>query len=483
WRDPVPRAPNLDRLGRTLLVDFSEAYTGIYRDCLRLPQGTAVVLGGAGWREIWRYDLLSRPQVRLKRAADYVEAARELLDAGVAATLDGATRPGVLLSSGLDSPTVAASALRRLNGAGEVFGFTYGPEADWPEVAPAPGKYVSEFPGVAAFARMHPALRLETFANRGRDFRFRQTELIRAMDCGNPSVGLCWPHHAIHERARDLGCDVLLTPNWGNETFSSNAPWALPEWFARGHWLRLLEALRTDPVDRRPLWRRGLALAVMPWLPARQWRWVQRLWHGAWPDPFAASGLSRGWAAEHGVLGAIRAAGREPGRFHYPTRRAFWRAIMAEDGQDREQYSQGMEILYGVPLRDPAAYRPLVEFCFGIPTEIFRRHGQTRWLAREMGRGNLPEALRCRVETGAHHPDWHARLTPVAAELRDELERMRCDPDVAAVLDLPRLEQLVADLPGLDPADHDARVPYLTALPIGIAAARFIGYAKGRNDI
>jgi len=479
WRDPEPRRVNLDRLADSLLVDFSDRFAGNYSGSQRMPQGSAVILDAAGWREVWRYDLLTRPKVSMADPRDYVAAARDLLDQGVAATMDGAQRPGVLLSSGLDSPSVAASALAQR---ATVFGFTYGPKESWQEPLAAPGNYNSEFPGVAEFAAMHPRLKLETFTNPGRDFRYAQRELIQAMDFGTPSVGLCWPHHAIHQRAAELGCDVLLTPNWGNETFSANAPWALPEWFARGHWRRLIADLQAEPADRRPLWRKVLAKAVMPWLPSAAWRSAYRLWHGAAPDPLAASALRPEVVARRGMLDAMRRAHHEPGRNQFATRRRWWSVILAEDGQDREAYSQGMEVLYGVPLRDPAAYRPLVEFCFGLPTELFRREGRDRWLAREMARGRLPETLRTRRDIGMHHPDWHARLAPVQAALSEALERAAADEDVAALLDLPRLRRLLAELPGLDPGDWAAQLPYVTALPIGLAAAQFIAYAKGRND-
>ena len=479
WRDSQPRRVNLDRLASSLLVDFSDRYAGNYADSQRMPQGTAVILDAAGCREVWRYDLLARPALRMTDPRDYVAAARALLDSAVAATMDGAERPGVLLSAGLDSPSVAASALAQRKA---VYGFTYGPEAAWQAVPAAPGKYTSEFPGVAEFSAMHPRLKLETFTNPGRDFRFAQRDLIQAMDFGTPSVGLCWPHHAIHQRAAELGCDVLLTPNWGNETFSSNAPWALPEWLARGHWQRMIEDLRAEPADRRPLWRKVLAKAVMPWLPSPAWRAAYRLWHGEPPDPLAASALRPDLVADRQMVQTMRQTHNEPGRNQFATRRRFWSVIMGEDGQDREAYSQGMEVLYGVPLRDPAAYRPLVEFCYGLPTEMFRREGQDRWLAREMARGRIPETLRTRRDTGMHHPDWHRRLASIGAAVAEELDRAAGDEDVAALLDLPRLRRLLADLPTLDPGDFAARLPYVTALSIGLAAAQFIAYAKGRND-
>lgn len=483
WRDPAPRQVNLDRLGRSLVVDFSDRYAGHFLGCQRLPQGTAITLDSTGWREIWRYDLFSRPDVRFARDADYVEAGLALLDEAVERAIDGARRPGILLSGGLDSSSVAASALRRVPAGGRVHGFVHGPPEDWQPVTPVPGTYNTEFAAVTAFAAMHAGLEVEQFRNPGLDFRYRQRELLQAMDCGTPSVGLCWAHHAIHERAAALGCEVLLSPNWGNETFSNSAPWAFPEWLAQGRWGQLVAALRTRHADPRPLWRKVLALAVLPWLPAPAWRQVHRLVHGNLPDPLAGSGLAPAWERRHGIHKQMRAAGFEPRRYQFRSKRQFWDWIMAEDGQDREVYSQGMEVLYGVPLRDPAAYRPLVEFCFGLPTEAFRRGQEDRWLAREMARGRLPEAQRQCRDSGTHNPDWHARQLPGAQAMADELERMASDPDIAALIDLPRMLSLARALPGLDPADHSAKLPYLTALPIAIAAGQFIALTKGRNDI
>ncbi len=483
WRDPEPRQVNLDRLGRSLLVDFSDCYAGHFLGCHRIPQGAAIMLDKSGWREIWRYDLFSRPEIRFARATDYVEAGLALLDEAVDRSIDGARRPGILLSGGLDSASVAASALRQVAPDTRVHGFVHGPAEDWQPIKPNPGNYNSEFTPVAAFAAMHPELAVERFHNEGLDFRHRQRELLQAMDCGTPSVGLCWAHHAIHERAQALGCDVLLSPNWGNETFSNAAPWAFPEWLARGRWGMLTRALNTRQGDPRPLWRKFLALAVLPWLPDPAWRRIQRRVHGSPPDSLAGSGLSPAWVRDHAMLDRKRATGFEPGRVQFRSKRQFWDWIMAEDGQDREAYNQGMEVLYGVSLRDPAAYRPLVEFCFGLPTEVFRRDREDRWLAREMARGRLPEAQRLCRDTGAHNPDWHARQLPGAAAVADELERMASDPDIAALIDLPRMQALARALPGLDPADHAARLPYVTALPIAIAAGRFIAWSKGRNDI
>lgn len=483
WRNSEPRRVDLERLSRSMLVDFSDRFRGNYEGCGRLPQGCVITLTTSGWHEDWRYDLFACPKVRFANPQDYVEAGRALLDEAVGAALAGSKRPGILLSGGLDSASVAASVLQQTSQSAPVYGFTYGPEAAWQAPTHNPGRYFSEFAAVERFAAENPRLRIEQFSNEGIDFRHRQTELIRAMDCATPSVGLCWSHHAIHEKARELGCDVLLSPNWGNETFSNDAPWAWTEFLVRGRWRQLLLALRHRHADFRPLWRKLLALSVMPLCPAPVWRNVHRFWNGAKPNPLASTGLSPEWVSQNRLIERARASGFEPKRFDFRSRRQFWEWIMAEDGQDREQYDQGMEQLYGIPLRDPAAYRPLVEFCYGLPTDILIRNGTNRWLAREMARGRLPEEQRLNRDIGQHNVDWQLRIGRARSELLDELERMASDPDIAAMVDLPSLRSLLEDFPDAECDDPSVALPYQTALPIAIAAGRFIAYAKGRNDI
>lgn len=74
------------------------------------------------------------------------------------------------------------------------------------------------------------------------------------------------------------------------------------------------------------------------------------------------------------------------------------------------------------------------------------------------------------------------RLKRARPDLLDEVERMEDDPDIAALIDLPRLRRLLAEFPD-SPADAAEPYLYITTLVRAISAGRFIAFAKGRNDI
>lgn len=482
WQCEVPRRVNLDRLARSTLIDFTDRFAGWYEGCGRVPLGCAISLTPAGFTEIWRYDLFSRPRLRLARDEDYVEAANALLDEGVAASLAYSGRPGILLSGGLDSSQVALSALRLLPREQDLPAFTYGPEAQWTGVAP-PGRYASEFSAVTRLASAYPRIRPEFFTHDGQDFRQGMRELLAAMDCGAPALGLAWAHHDLYKRAGAQGCDMLLTGDWGNMTFSTSAPWAPVEFFRRGQWHKLWQVLRHEPVDRRPMWRRFVARVVMPQLPAPLWRIAYGWRHGEPPEGLRRSGLSPEWATSHRLVERARAAGLDIERLQFKSRQQFWQRLMTEDGQDHEQVTQGLEQLYGIALRDPTAYRPLVEFCYGIPTEQFTRGPMNRFLARRMAVGRLPDDLRLNRDIGLHNGDWALRIGRARSELIAELDRMAGDDDIAAMFDLPGLRRSLEELSSQGANAEAEAMLYPSALPLAISAGRFIAYAKGRNDI
>ncbi len=473
-------SPQLDplKLADNAWFNYASDRAGWYDGIAKVPLGSTVEFGPDGVKTRRYYDPVALPEVRLPRVNDYVDQANALLKEGVAASLEGFERPGVLLSGGLDSSLVAKRALEVLPVQQELPAFTFVPQSDWDGRIPR-GTYGDERPWVAAFAAMHPRIRPHYLDNHGLTFDHRMAEMFHLTGIAPINLANFSPYHEPWRAAQQAGCDVLLVPQWGNETFSNAGEWGLIEYFLHGRWGQMGAALRNSPDDLRPLWRRFVGECLLPLLPPALWRW-QRSLRGVRDTRELASPLRADYVAKLGLNQRGDTQGGALGTAA-PRNQRQWLAQTLNAGfEESNDIWQGFEQLYGVPMRDPAAYRPLAEFCFGLPTDLYLRNGERRWLAREMARGVLPEAQRSNPRSGRHHPDWLAKLAPRRAELSAELERLEQVPELAAMLDFPRLKAALNDWPAQTPIGEDALALQI-AVTRGLTTARFINHVKGRN--
>ena len=473
-------APQLDQLkmADNAWFNYASDRSGWYDGISKVALGSTVEFGPDGVRTKRYYDPLTLPEVRLPRVEDYVEQADALLHEAVAASLDGFERPGVLLSGGLDSSLVAAKALKVMPQEQELPAFTFVPQSDWDGRVPR-GTYGDERPYVDAFAAMHPRIRPHYLDNQGLAFDHRMAEMFHLTGIAPINLGNFSTYHEPWRAAQQAGCDVLLVPQWGNETFSNTGEWGLVEYFLHGRWGQLGAALRNSPDDPRPLWRRFVGECLLPLLPPALWRW-QRGLRGVRDTRELASPLRADYVAKLDLNRRGDAQGGALGSAAPRNQRQWLAGALNGAFEESADVWQGFEQLYGVPMRDPAAYRPLAEFCFGLPTDVFLRDGEQRWLARQMARGVLPEAQRSNPRWGRPHPDWLAKLAPRRSELRAELERLEQVPELNEMIDFPRLKAALDEWPEQTPIGADA-LALQVALTRGLTTARFINYVAGRN--
>lgn len=477
-----PRVPNLARVADSAMINFTDLEAAWFEGLLRIPLGCVVRLEPGQPRQLTQYyDLAKVAPVRLPDAQAYVERARDLLDEAVAAVAGPFRRPGATLSSGLDSPQVAVRAARSLPPGQRLPTFTFHPEDGWDGLE-AVGSNGNERPMVEAFAALHPEIEPHFTDNRGHGHDHRWDDLFRAME-GAPS-GLCnmYLFHGLFAGASRAGCDVLLLAEWGNFTFSDKGDWAFVEYLLKGRWRQLWLALKHWPNDRRSMLRKFLVRCLVPLLPDGLWRRLFPLWHRGdqvlrelmvplTPQFRAESGADRRW----------REAGYEHSRYQPRSRAHARKLLFANLDGDSAEVFQAFEQLYGLPCRDPLSYRPFVEFCFGLPTEMFVRDGVPRWLAKELGRGIMPEMQRENLRNGRWDSDWLLRIRRKADDYRAELDRAAEDPELCAMLDLPRLRAALDNLPEQTELDPQKYMPIEFGLMRGLLTARYIHYVRGRN--
>jgi asparagine synthase (glutamine-hydrolysing) len=478
----VEQRLNEAHVADSALLNFSDPEASWFEGIARVPVGSIVELQRGRPRSLRKYyDLLTMPDVRLKDDAEYIGRANELLDEGVRACLAGFRAPGATLSGGLDSPQVAVRALAALPHGQRLPTFTFHPEAGFDGVVEF-AKVADERPFVEAFASMHAGLEPNFTANEGYEHDHRWNDFFHLMG-GAPS-GLCnmYVFHGLLAGAAKRGCDLLLLAEWGNFTFSDKGDWGYVEYFLKGRWRQLWLALTRPTNLTGSTVRRFVARTASAMLPPILWRMMRRV---VFPkDRFLLDlmqPLSRDYRQASGADQRLKKAGIVYERYQPWNRRHAQELLFQNgDGESAEVY-QAFEQMYGVALRDPMAYRPFVEFCFGLPVELFMRDGQMRWLAKEMAKGIMPEEQRANRANGRWDADWHLRIGRRRADFLSELDRLEGDRRIASMLDLPRLRAALEDWPEQTETDPQKYFSREFAIPRGLLTARFIQYIERSN--
>ena len=481
-----PSELNRERVLDSLMANFRFDEDGWYEGVRRVPQGSIVELRPGTPTEPavdrW-YDPLALPRIRLPRDEDYVEAAIGLLAEATSKALRHAARPGLKLSGGLDSPLIGAEILRQTPLDRSLDTFTFVPHANWDGIVP-PDLMGDERPLVEAFAAMHPQLRPHFTDNPGGGFDTAEREMFVAMS-GAPSHLINYQaYHGIWRMAREVGCDWLLHGEMGNGSYSLDGSWSYREDLVGGHWIELYRTLRDRRGDPRPLWRKFLALSILPVLPASLTATARRVVHprrGAVQD--WNSVLRRDAIARHRL---IERQGRDAGfraKMQFSSRDEHIEATYHGCDIEGAEIWQGFEQIYGLRQRDVAAYRPLVEWCTGLPTRQYVSGGQQRWLAKRMAVGRMPEAQRLNPRYGRFQVDWLARLTPRVDELAAEVRRIEHHPWFGELIDGDRVSGLLGEWPAVTPWNPEELYPRQGAIPRAIQAARFVNFVEGRNDV
>jgi len=468
------------KIADSLYLNYAEGSRGWYKGVTRIATGSHTVITRDGLSARPYYDVAAVPRIRLRHDDDYVAAANTLLAEGTRSALAAFRKPAVSLSGGLDSQAVAACAMEARGAGQPLRGLTGVPEPEWRD-DDNERSFGDERRHVAALAEMYPDLTTETVDAAGLSF----DHLLPAMFlmAGGPprnTMNLYWIH-ALRARAKARGCDVLLLGQMGNHGISFSGAGALPSWLARGHWVRLLREVRAAQGDRS-FARTFVSQALMPLLPDPLFRQVMRL------PPRARSGQMADWCplqeayadAMH-VEERARALGHDASFRALRSTRAYRRAAFGNAMREGGDIRQALDLLHGIPTRDPTAYRPLIEFCLGLPDEQFLRDGTSRWLARRMLQGRVPEMVVTETRRGRQAADWPLRLARQRQALIIELDLLADDPAMAARLDLPRLKKALEEWPQDSAGQRSSNMAIQLAIPRAIATARFIRFVEGTN--
>lgn len=470
----VPRQLDDGKLDTALIGSFAEPSRSWFAGISRIEGGTAITWrrGKQSSNRFWSIDAL--PEVRMRRDDDYVEALEELFARAASQAIEGSRQPGLLLSGGLDSQAVASFALEAMDEDRGIECFTSVPAQGF-----QPVERVDSFPDerahVEALVAMHPHLRVTYVEAAERDFTHLLADMF-VLGSAMPlaALNMHWIHESLG-RAAATGCDIMLTGAGGNASFSYDGDTAFAAWLRQGRIARLLRELGKIDLDR-PLHRRLVSWAIMPNLPQRFRTRLGRLARPGEADGLGCP-LRTDYMQARGLGQLAASIPLRPARSARQARSELLSMGSAEGGD----IELALELLHGVPFRDPTSYRPLVEFCAGIPEGQYRRNGVSRWLARRLLKGRIPEQVRMDRRTGHQGADWPLRLERIRPDILKELDLMAADDETAARFDLARITAALSQWDGRDVRTAKTFEKVAVASSRAVVANRFIRFAGGSN--
>ena len=404
----------------------------------RLPAGHRAWVDGDGLRRRRYWNLDPDRCVELGSPEAYAAALRDAFDSAVERRLPSGRPVGVLLSGGLDSTSIAATAAR-LRPRHAIRTYTSAPPPGW--AGPThPGVDADESGLVRELATWHPNLQPAFIRVDGEpllasyDTRFAAGSPPPRNPCNE-----LWMGRAQQLAAAD-GVERLLTGARGNAAFSGDDPFWLAALLARARFGALAHELAAlgARAGARQLARQLLPPALLHARSAALER--RRGLSGEIELRFAGAGTE--------------ALVRKHARVNDPPTRASLRermlALVTLASGSIGEAGAVRDALNGVHMSDPTGDIRVIALCATQPPWARRRGGRTRVVARDAMADRLPRSIAERTRRGAQLPDWFEQLTSRRGELEEELAAAREHAGCRELLALDQMEVALRDWP--DPA-------------------------------
>jgi asparagine synthase (glutamine-hydrolysing) len=286
--------------------------------------------------------------------------------------------------------------------------------------------------------------------------------------------------NAINDAARARGLSVMLTGFLGNMTISYNGIQLLPQYLARGRWLKWGREIAALVRNRRMSWLGALAYSFGPHLSRDVWKGLNRMFRKEASDVTIYSAINPRRLKELN-LDAL-AFERDLDLSYRPRKDDFETRLWALRRVDMGNFQKGTLAGWGIDQRDPTIDRRLVEFCLNVPADQFLSKGVTRALARRSFVDRVPKAVLDERRRGLQSADWHERLTAAHGQVLEEINRLNSFAPAARMLNLGRLNTLVHNWPKGGWERESVTVPYRLALLRAISTGHFLRKASGSNQ-
>ncbi|WP_245536545.1 asparagine synthase-related protein [Terriglobus saanensis] len=401
-----------------------------FREISALPGGHSLLWSNGQVKITRWWAPQDKYQARFSNAADYVESARELFEKAVQSCLRSSSPVSATLSGGLDSGLVTSMAAKQLRASGQsITAYTSAPHLDNPSNRRT-GWDADDAPFAAKTAAFHQNIEHIVLRTDGRT----ALDLIPQIHARSATPVRNGANHlwidTIAHRLRERGSRVLLTGAHGNFALSYSGLGGFRELCQHLQFRAAFGlALDMQAAGDRAAWK-TIAGGLLPQslFDALRFRVYGEKVSQSLPACLLASDFQK---ANSEALRRLRPPQR--------TRKAFLRGALSP----AMLWAADPLPQWGIEFRDPTSDRRLIELLLSFPLAAFSPAGQSRGLAREAGRGVLPESVRLRRTQGQQSADYSSSMARQCANYRQIAEDMAESPACIRLLDLALLRRAI----------------------------------------
>ncbi|MDD5698339.1 MAG: asparagine synthase-related protein [Victivallaceae bacterium] len=430
----IPTDLNIRHIASVLSHIPQEPNDTCYQHIKRLPPGHLLIFNASGVRitPYWRFQNIK--EVYYKKDTDYIENFLELYRNAVKARIAGSDKTGISLSGGLDSGTVAILAAEELAKTNKrLYSYTSVPLYDSSPFVPA-NRFGDESEYVRLLCRRYTNI-TPKFLNA--ENVSPVDGIIKTLDVLSQPLFAAANMFSLHNlqlHAAEDHIDTWLIGKGGNVTVSffgrenhSKGPADLIRNF---NCLRLFhgkDKIRMLINITAPETIMNVIGHFRPRPPRPDTHWRN------------FSAVNPAFAEKLGIADIQPFA--KDAMIYTNFRRAKFENYFRGVGAD---FRGGTWVEYGLRTADPTYDRKLLEFCFGIPDEQYRRYGISRFLIRRAFNGKMPQAILWNQTRGKQTADLTLRVGAESGRIENIIGKLKKSDAARELLDLEKMAAVLS---------------------------------------
>jgi len=440
----IPRKFNLEAWARFNLPGIvSSIDETMFESIQRIPAGHTVILSQKHTTTKRYWDPRDAPRIHYRTRESYMEHFREIFFESVKCRLRTNKPAGILLSGGLDSAAVACIAASILSERGKkLYAFCYRPLKQFDKTLPK-NRIADETPYIKAIGERWSNIDITYDRAEGRDIFTNLERIFNELDQYPPSPRELWID-PLFQIAQQEKIGIVLTGQSGNLGLSFDGSGYLYDLLLSGKWRHLISEIKKESASQKIsisslIKHEILGQAIPQWL-TKLYKYSNNTSRGNMlpihPDLIKhATGMNIDdyrWP-----LPGINYSG-----MHNLLRKLWKKRPLSQTNE----YWSTKAAAYNMMSSDPTQDLRLIEFCLGIPGEMFRNKGKKRLLVREALSEYIPEVVLTRNNRGQQDCDISDRMPNFQKQIDEEIMQFRQLPVTSQMFDFSQLKNAYSQL-------------------------------------